>query len=314
MRKTETMNVIASSKVGKSWLVYGLATAVATGKKFLGFQASQKLKVLIVDNELHDEELAWRVGQVVKASKVKLQDSLHFTTLRGSNVDIDGLEKKLAEIGAERFDIIVIDAFYRILPKGISENDNAAMTSIFNQLDRIADKYSCGIINIHHASKGEQGSKSVTDMGSGAGAIARAADTHLAIREHVDDGLFVINALTRSGISPDPLTAKLEWPLWKLVEDVDPTLKTFENARKKNNKSAADDVAEKKDIVVDWVSKNSGDQNGIKNGVQIYNELKLETWPNRTTFNKHLNALCDEGRLKKLLPDEGGKSNRFTAI
>ena len=314
MRKDETMNVIASPKAGKSWLVHGLAIAVANGNKFLGFQASQKLKVLIVDNELHDEELAWRVGQVAKASGVKLKDSLHFTTLRGSNVDIDGLEKKLEEVGAERFDIIVIDAFYRILPKGVSENSNSDITGIFNQLDRMASRYSCGIINIHHASKGEQGSKSVTDMGSGAGAISRAADTHLTIREHVDDGLFVINAVTRSGISPDPITAKLEWPLWKLVEDVEPTLKTFENSRKKNNKSAVDDVAEKKEIIVNWISENSGDQNGIKNVVQIYDELKLETWPNRQTFSKHLNALCDEGRLKKLPPDGGGRANRFIAI
>ena len=67
------------------------------------------------------------------------------------------------------YDLIIIDALYRILPEGTSENDNAQITRVFNKLDNIAKKNDCAVINIHHSSKGNQGDKAVTDVGAGAG-------------------------------------------------------------------------------------------------------------------------------------------------
>ena len=52
-----------------------------------------------------------------------------------ADVDVEALDRKLDEVSASRFDIIVLDAFYRILPKGMSENDNGSMTQVFNKLD-----------------------------------------------------------------------------------------------------------------------------------------------------------------------------------
>lgn len=223
LRECEVMNVIAAPKVGKSWLVYNLALAASAGKTVLGFKATRKLRVLIADNELHREELSWRLVEVAKALNVSLDSSVEVVFLRGTDVDVDGLDAKLRQSGGEKFDIIVVDALYRVLRKGTSENSNSDMTSVYNKLDEIAKTNNAAIVVVHHSSKGNQGDKGVTDVGAGAGAISRAADTHMAIRQHKEEGLFVIDAVTRSGMSPDPRSAKFDWPVWKDVA-VDPVV------------------------------------------------------------------------------------------
>lgn len=308
LRRGEVMNVIAAPKVGKSWLVYNLAVCAATGKEFLGYKPSGSLKVLIVDNELHPEELAWRVTRVAESLGSDVGDNLQFAILRGSSVDIDGLDRKLEECGGSQYDIIVIDAFYRILPKGMSENDNAAMTQIYNKLDRLARKNEASIINIHHSSKGNQGDKGVTDVGAGAGAISRAADTHLVIREHVDAGKFVLEAVTRSGLSPQPAVAFLDWPVWRYDENAEPTVKSFENCRDKRHKDAKEDIEAKHQIILECLQDAGTD---VVSTV-LFEDCKMETWPNEVTFKKHLKEMAKKGMIKEL-PPVSGKALRWIA-
>ena len=225
LRDGEIMNIIAPPKVGKSWLVYNLALATSCGKEFLGYSASRGLNVLLIDNELHWEELTWRVEQVAKHMNVNPGNSLSMSCVRGMDISLAGIEKLLDEIDGDQFDLIIIDALYRVLPKGASENDNAQMTQLYNRLDGIAAKNNSAIICIHHTSKGSQGNKDITDVGAGAGAISRAADTHLTFRPHRDEPYFVIDAVTRSGQSPEPVVAEFDWPIWETAADVLPELK-----------------------------------------------------------------------------------------
>ena len=312
LRRGEVCNIIASPKVGKSWLVYNIALAVTCGREFLGYKADKPLKVLIVDNELHMEELTWRVGQVADALKCDPEDRLQFNLLRGSNVDIDALDSKLDECGGSQYDIIVIDAFYRILPKGMSENDNASMTQIYNKLDGLASKNEASIINIHHSSKGNQGDKGVTDVGAGAGAISRAADTHMVIREHVEEKHVVIEAVTRSGLSPAPVTAEFQFPLWHHKPDMEPTVKNFENARDKMHADKKDEIAGRYEVIAEWIGQYEESQGNPPNSTEIFEACRIGTWPSNTTFQKHLKKMADQGILKELPKAAGSLAKRFT--
>ena len=313
LRRGEVMNVIAAPKVGKSWLVYNIALAVTSGREFLGYKSEKPLKVLIVDNELHKEELTWRVKQVGNALKAKPEGRLNFTFLRGSMVDIDALDSKLDECGGSQYDIIVIDAFYRILPKGMSENDNASMTQIYNKLDGLASKNEASIINIHHSSKGNQGDKGVTDVGAGAGAISRAADTHMVIREHLEEKHVVIEAVTRSGLSPAPVTAEFQFPLWIHKPDMEPTVKSFENARDKMNAEKKDENAGKHERIAEWVAQYEEENGTQPNSTEIYEGCKMGTWGSSVTFKKHLTKMCDERMLKKVSKAAGSNAFRYTS-
>ena len=91
------------------------------------------------------------------------------------------------------------------------------MTAIFNKIDHYAEITGSAFAIVHHSSKGDQSDKSVTDMGSGAGSISRATDTHLVIRPHETEGMAVLEAVTRSFKQVEPTSIKLDYPLWVAV-------------------------------------------------------------------------------------------------
>ncbi len=212
VRRGEVFNIIAAPKVGKTFLSMCLAVAVSHGDPWLGFDTVQG-NVLVIDNELHPETLSHRFSKVLNALQRRHQ-GIDVITLRGDLCDINELGSRLAGIKPGQYSLILLDALYRMLPPGTNENDNAQMTAVWNALDSYAARLDCAIGVVHHASKGEQGSKDVTDVGSGAGSISRAADTHLIIRAHERENHAVLEARCRSFASPDPVTLNFQWPVW----------------------------------------------------------------------------------------------------
>lgn len=216
VRIGETCNIIAAPKTGKSWLVLQAALSIANGEPFLGMETT-KSTVLLIDNELHKSVLADRIRKVSEQSQLS-NENLRTVSLRGHLESIDVLEKLVVNAVKEcNAQLIIFDALYRVLPKDMNENDNAAMTQVYNTLDQIAEASGATVFVIHHTSKGSQAAKGVTDIGSGAGAISRAADSHLTIREHEEDGALVIESVTRSFPPPEPIVARKEG--WLLFTD-----------------------------------------------------------------------------------------------
>ena len=210
LRCGEVGNFIAAPKTGKSWLGLGLASSLSVGGTWLGKKVV-KGRTLLIDLELHRETISQRLSRVVNASFGDA-DMIDVVSLRGKNIDINRLQHLLAN--TDGYALIIIDALYRSLPRGTSENDNAGMMSVYNAVDRIAGNTEAAIVVVHHTSKGDQSGKGTTDIGSGAGSISRAADTHLAILPHELEGCAVVKAVTRSFMTPDPITIKFDWPLW----------------------------------------------------------------------------------------------------
>lgn len=228
LRSGETMNIIAGPKTGKSWLMIDLALAVATGRPWLGEFPTTQGDVLIIDNELHPETTAHRIPRVAKARGIQLGDygeRLFTRNLRGGIggvTDIHRLADALMKIDPGRFAFIGLDAMYRFMPDGESENDNSVMTSVYNAIDRIARHLDCGISLVHHTSKGGQGGKNVTDVGAGAGSQSRAADTHLVLRPHKEDNAIVLDAAVRSWSPIEPRCLRWDFPVWQPAPDLDP--------------------------------------------------------------------------------------------
>ena len=224
LRQGETMNVVAAPKQGKSWLTAGLALSVAGGFDWLDTFPSASGRVLMIDGELHPETLSHRLPMVAAAMGVPddYADRIDVWALRGKGVDLFTLGDRLQQIEPGRYAIIILDAWYRFLPPGISENDNASVMALYNVLDGYADRLGAAWVNIHHASKGDQSDKGITDVGSGAGSQSRAADTHLIIRPHAEDDVAVIQAVVRSWPPVEPLAIRWTFPTWQLDTEADP--------------------------------------------------------------------------------------------
>lgn len=226
LRDGETMNVIAAPKTGKSWLTLDLAVSLATGGLWLGQFQCEPCNVLILDNELHSETCADRFPQVAAARGVGIEEisnRVYVETLRGRLLTTQHLRQHLEGIEPGRFKVIVLDAFYRFMPAGFSENDNGQMASVYNELDRIAERLRCCFILVHHSSKGDQGGKAVTDVGAGAGAQSRATDAHLVLRSHEEDGAVVLDASVRSWPPVSPICLRWSHPVWDPAPDLDPS-------------------------------------------------------------------------------------------
>ena len=224
LRRGETMNIIAPPKTGKSWLVTDLALSVATGTPWFGFPC-EKGKVLIIDNELHCETSANRIPKVVQArgfDLAKVRNDICIDNQRGRLGNIEDLSSKIEILKPFGFKLIIIDAFYRAMPKGTDENDNGTVAGIYNLIDKYAAALDCAFVLIHHTSKGNQSLKSVTDVGAGAGSQSRASDAHVILRRHKEEGVVVMESVVRSFPSLKPVCLRWNWPLWNRDDSVNP--------------------------------------------------------------------------------------------
>jgi RecA-family ATPase len=226
LRRGETGNIIADPKRGKSWLAYGMALAVCVGDKWLGTFPCRLGRVLLIDNELHRETLAHRIPVAAEGLAIRQDeyvDNLEVLCLRGQLLDLYGIARALEAIEPGAYDLVILDALYRSLPIGTSENDNAAMSMLFNTIDKLTARLGCAWVNIHHASKGSQATKAVTDVGAGAGAQSRAADCHLILREHEEKGGVVLESVVRSFKPVEPISLRWAFPVWQRDDGLDPT-------------------------------------------------------------------------------------------
>ena len=223
LREGETMNIIASPKMGKSWLASSLGISVASGLDWLGLTVEQG-RVLHIDNELHACTSTYRYGVVSKAMGLPhrlYSKNIDIINLRGQLRDLYSMGAMFRQIDPRRYKLVIVDAFYRTLPPDTDENDNGAIANLYNLIDHYAAQLECAFVLIHHASKGNQSGKAVTDVGAGAGSQSRAADTHLILRPHQEQGIIVMESAVRSWPPMEPLALCWQWPLFTPAAEVD---------------------------------------------------------------------------------------------
>lgn len=227
LRRGETMNVISGSKMGKSYLVLNLIMNVISGTKLFDEFLCEPGRVLVCDNELHEETIVHRnqcVGTAFNADMSRVSLQIDYMPLRGELVDLEGLATEFDNVQRGKYAVIILDAFYKLFPQNVDENDNADMANLYNLVDKYAVMLDSAFVIIHHSSKGSQSERTVTDVGSGAGAISRAADTHLVLRSHEEDGLIVVDAAARSWPPIEPFCARFKYPLWVRDSNADPKM------------------------------------------------------------------------------------------
>lgn len=248
LRVGETMNIIAPPKVGKSWLVMDLALSIAAGIPWLDTYPTVKGEVLLLDNELHRETSAWRfrkmvdeAGRVERSGRLECRrrgygaeaaNGVTVRNLRGELRDLSSLGQWIRALPRGKYKLIVLDAFYRFMPREWDENDNGTMSAVYNLIDSYAASLGAAVVCIHHASKGNQSGKAVTDVGAGAGAQSRAVDTHLVLRAHEEADAIVLDTAARSFPPIEPRCFRWRFPFWEAASDLDPANLKTEKVRK----------------------------------------------------------------------------------
>jgi hypothetical protein len=219
IRRGDVINVIGGPKTRKSFFVMQLALAVANGAEFLG-RETIKGKVCLIDNELRGDDLARRLKAMSTAMGLSLE-GVDLLPLRGKLADLSTIRETVLGFQSS-YSLVVVDALYKTLPKGTDENSNSDMTAMYVLLDETAEKTDSAMAVVHHTSKGSQAGKSVTDMGSGAGAQSRSVDVHLVLRDHESPNTVVLQAVIRAQAPVDPVCLTFRYPIWELAPDKNP--------------------------------------------------------------------------------------------
>lgn len=248
LRRREIMTLVSTSKQGKSWCIGDLALSAASGRPWLGMNIPKKLRVCVIDSELFEKTIGMRNRAIAKSRGIEwseVMDNLQYVMLREIGlIDINECCRQIAlQTGSggriPGFDLIIFDPLYRLYPAGMNENDNHLMASLYNTIDGLARAQRCSIVIVHHATKGNQSAKDVTEVGSGAGAMTRATDTHLIFRQHQDPDAVVMESVVRTFPRPDPRCLRWQYPVWTDAPDLSPLdyLKPSKNGAKKDKKN-----------------------------------------------------------------------------
>jgi len=233
IRRGDVCNVIGGPKARKSFLVMLLALCVASGRRFLAWETVQG-RVLLIDNELRGDDLARRMMAMAEAMGLRWEEvaqHIDIMPLRGTLADLNAICGELCNLPSDTYSLVIVDALYKALPAGTDENSNSDMTRAYVLLDASAEKHNCATTVVHHTSKGNQREKSVSDMGSGAGAQSRSAGAHIVLREHEDKDTVVLQAIVRSQKPVDPICLVFEYPLWRVAPDKDPANTAMSNKK-----------------------------------------------------------------------------------
>ena len=98
--------------------------------------------MLLIDNELHRETLAYRIREVANAAGIyesEYASDLEIWSLRGQHKGLNELVDELVLIEPGQFSLIIWDSKYRISRPGASENSNDDETAFYNVIDQVGD-------------------------------------------------------------------------------------------------------------------------------------------------------------------------------
>jgi RecA-family ATPase len=181
----------APGGAGKTSLAIGMAVSIAAGRDILEEKIwGANLKTLYINAEDSGLEMKRRVWAFCLAHNVAEQDldrlyvagtddarvqrlSFLRTTDKNSSVlDLDGFRGLEDLLSSVRPDLVVMDPLVALCGGG-NINDNAAMSLVLRDLKRLAIRFDCAILVIHHTRKG--GEPGSAEAISGAASIVNLA-------------------------------------------------------------------------------------------------------------------------------------------
>jgi AAA domain len=173
--------LVSRPKLGKSWLVLDLAIATAAGRFTLGHMKPIQGEVLYLALEDGPRRLQRRLTKLLPTLRERWSSQLTFAT-EWPRADQGGLAQIEAwTLSAEAPRLVIVDTFahFRKVPTGKAQlyaDDYAAISD----LQKLASKYSVGIVIVHHDRKAE--ADDVFDTVSGTLGLSAAADTILVMK------------------------------------------------------------------------------------------------------------------------------------
>src|SRR5215208_1024026 len=166
-------------KLGKSWLAFGMAVAVASGGVVLGTKKAEQGEALYLALEDNQRRLQGRLGKLLGSDGAP--EGLHISTAwpRIDEGGEEALEKWLTDHPDAR--LVAVDILKRVRPRptryqSVYDADYESLEA----LHALADKHGVAVLCIHHLRKA--GADDPMDEISGSTGLSGAADGVLVLK------------------------------------------------------------------------------------------------------------------------------------
>ena len=224
LRIGEVAILSGESKSNKSWSALQAGICIANNLKFWGLQTHYS-RVLIVNTELQEATLHHRMQKILSAMATDKEgeanlDNVFIWNLRNQTLGNDFFEALGRRCEEYHIGFVILDPLYTLLGDR-EENSNGQMVELLSQVRRYCEAAGAAALITHHYAKGNSANKNSIDRGSGAGSIARFADSVVTISRHSKEDHFVLESSLRSFPPMDAVVLKWEYPLLKVVDGED---------------------------------------------------------------------------------------------
>lgn len=237
----DKIQVVAASKMRKTYFTLQLALSIATGKPFLDWKIPKARKVLFLQFEIKAEHFHGRVHRVASAMHIdpdRLRGQLEIANMRG----IDFSPEQIAPLVKQRkAELVIIDPLYKLIDG--DENSAQDMKPILAVFDRVMQQTGAAVLYVHHDTKGKAGDKNIRDRGAGSGVIARDYDACITLTAHRDDeNAAVVDTLLRNYAPRSPFVADF-WDNQFSLSDLPAVAETSRNSRSRKQEISVSDAA-----------------------------------------------------------------------
>lgn len=191
----EGLTILAGAqKMGKSWLMLGMAADVAAGGAVLGKIDTAPGEVLYLALEDPPRRVRWRLEQMLGATPPPPR--LHIATEIPEPDNVIGLlENWLDEYPEAR--MVVVDVFAKVRQHSAADtrNDYARDYADVGALKRLADEHRVALVLVTHTRK--MGADDAFDTISGSVGLTGAADTSMVLKRMRNETTAVLHVTGR---------------------------------------------------------------------------------------------------------------------
>ncbi|MGI8578524.1 MAG: AAA family ATPase [Nocardioidaceae bacterium] len=209
--------LVGGPKIGKSWLAFDVALAVAAGGVVLGrVPVGSSRPVLMLALADGDRRLQDRARELLNGDPIP--PSLAYLTRIEPGHAVETVEAWLATLPADETPLVIIDTLGRVMPPALlGESSYQRDYRVASRLKRICDDHpGMALLVLHHDRKAQ--SEDFVDGVSGTNGLAGAADTLIVIaRPRTEQrGLFKV---TGRDVAEREYAVTVEHGHWSLIGD-----------------------------------------------------------------------------------------------
>jgi hypothetical protein len=277
--------LVAAPKIGKSWLVLGLALQLSTGRPaFGGIPTGGPRPVLYLALEDGPRRLQSRIRTI---GDDFASPKLHFITSLAEGTAVDVIKAFLSKHDGHD-PVVILDTLGKVMPSNsTTKTQYAADYDFLGSLKATADAVpGSSLVIVHHTRK--MGGDDFLDAVSGTQGIAGAADTVLVLRRERQDPIATLYVTSRDAHEGEYAMTLSKNGVWTMNGG---SLKQASQAAQLNRTTAG--VGDRMAEVISAVSEHP-------DGVAVKDLKSLLADIPPAQVDKYLSRAVEAGRLEKL--------------